>query len=78
MTDVGDPTAGLHLGDAGLEAGLGHGDELAALLVDLAHRGSEGGVAVPAVDDRPAVDGDDVALLEAVRAGYAVDDHVVG
>ena len=34
----------------------------------VAHPGGEGGVAVPAVDDRPAVDRDDVALLEPVRA----------
>ena len=34
---------------------------------DLADAGGERGVAVPAVDDRPAVDRDDVAFLQAVR-----------
>ncbi len=38
----------------------------------------EGGVAVVALDDRPAVDRDDVALVQPVAAGDAVDDHVVG
>ena len=43
----------------------------------LADRRGERGVAVPAVDDRPAVDRDDVAVLQPVRPRDAVDDHVV-
>ena len=35
--------------------------------VDLAHPRGEGGIAVPALDDRAAVDRDDVALLEPER-----------
>ena len=52
-------------------------DGVSALLIDGAHRGREGGVAVPAVDDRPAVDRHDVALLEHPRPGDAVHDDLV-
>src|SRR5690606_34959975 len=45
--------------------------------VHLADRGGEGGVAVVAVDDRPAVDRDDVALLEAAVVGDAVHHDLV-
>ena len=66
-------------GDGGVEALERHVDEALRLGVDRPHAGGEGGVAVPAVDDRPAVDRDDVALLEDhVGRRDAVDDHVVG
>ena len=42
------------------------------------HGHGVGGVAVVALDDGPAVDGEDVALLQHVVARDAVDDHVVG
>ena len=44
---------------------------------DLADRHREGGVAVVALDDGPAVDREDVALLEHLGARDAVDDLVV-
>ena len=53
---------------AGREGRLGDVDQPLRLGVDLPHPGGEGGVAVPALDDRAAVDGDEVALLEPVRA----------
>ena len=57
----------LHRLDPGRERRLGDVDEALRLGVDLPDAGGEGGVAVPALDDRPAVDGDEVALLEPVR-----------
>ena len=48
------------------------------LVVDLADRDRDRGVGVPALDDRPAVDRDDVAVLEHDGvAGDAVHDHLV-
>ena len=64
--------------DAGDQRRLRDVDEPLRLGVDLPHPGGEGGVAVPALDDRPAVDRDEVALLQPVRARDAVHDHVVG
>ena len=52
--------------------------QLLGLLGDVADAHGEGGVAVVALDDGAAVDGEDVPLLEHVGAGDAVDDHVVG
>ncbi len=72
-----EPVAVHHLGDPGPERLLGDLDQAGALGVDSADARGERGVAVPAVDDRPAVDRDDVALLEHPRAGDAVDDHLV-
>ncbi len=63
------------LRDARPQAALGHLDQLLRLLGDAADAHGERGVAVVALDDRPAVDGEDVALLEHVGAGDAVDDH---
>ena len=49
------------------------------LVGHVAHGGGEGGVAVPAVDDRAAVDRDDVAVGEHDVVGrHAVHDHGVG
>src|SRR5436190_20326952 len=77
VADVGEAVAVADLGDGGLEALLGDLHEPAGVLADLADRDGDGGVAVVALDDRPAVEGDDVALLEDVGAGDAVHDHVV-
>ncbi len=78
VADVGQPVAVDHLVDAGEEALVGHLDQTGGLLGDLADGRGEGGVAVVALDDRPAVDRDDVALLQRRVVGDAVDDHVVG
>ena len=77
VADVGEAAAGDHGLDAGAQRRLGDLEQPLRLVGDLPDAGGEGGVAVVALDDRPAVDGDDVALVEPVRAGDAVDDHVV-
>ena len=46
-------------------------------VVDLADRHRDRGVGVPALDDRTAVDRDDVAVLEHAAPGDAVHDHLV-
>ena len=52
-------------------------DQVLRLVVDLADRHRDRGVGVPALDDRPAVEREDVALLEHGVVGDAVHDHVV-
>ena len=51
--------------------------EAGRLVVDPADRHGDGGVGVPALDDRPAVDREDVALLEDPGTRDAVDDDLV-
>ena len=58
-------------------AAAGHVDEALRLVVDLADGDRHRGVGVPTLDDRPAVDRDDVALLEDAHPGDAVHDHLV-
>ena len=76
--DVAQPVAGHGRVDRGLQRGPGHVDQPLRLVVDLADRNGHRGVGVPALDDRAAVDRDDVALLEHPVAGDAVHDHLVG
>ncbi len=63
--DVAEPVTLHHLVDRRLERPAGHLDEALRLVVDLADRHGHRGVGVPALDDRPAVDREDVALLRA-------------
>src|SRR5262249_51603269 len=56
---------------------LGDLDEAGALGVDAPDGSGERGIAVPTVDDRPAVDRDDVALLEHPGPRDALDDALV-
>ena len=76
-TDVGQAAPRLHGCHAGLEGRFGDVDQALRLGIDRAHPGREGGITVPAFDDRSAVDGDEVALLEPVGTGDPVHDHVV-
>ena len=64
--------------DAGPQAALGHLEQLLGLLGDGPDAHGEGGVAVVALDDGAAVDGEDVPLLEHVAPRDAVHDHGVG
>ncbi len=77
MGDVGDPAAEVRGGDPAPHRLLGDADQLAHLVGYVADRDRRGGVAVPALDDRPAVDRHDVALFEHPVAGDAVHDLVV-
>src|SRR5690606_37874538 len=63
--------------DATPEALLGDVDQLLDLGRDLADGHRDGGVAVPAVHDRTAVDGDDVALHELSLPRDAVHHLVI-
>src|SRR5690606_13909830 len=74
---VAQAGAGHQLGDARLERPARHLDEPLGDRVGPAHGGGEGGVAVVAVDDRPAVDRDDVALIQPAVVGDAVHDDLV-
>ena len=67
-----------HLLDPGPEAPLGDLQQLLGLLGDGADAHGEGGVAVVALNDGAAVDGEDVPLLQHVAARDAVHDHGVG
>ena len=64
--------------DPGPQAALGDVEQLLGLLGDRPDAHGEGGVAVVALDDGPAVDGEDVPLLEHVAARDPVHDHGVG
>ena len=76
--DVAEPVADDDLVDGGLEGGPGDLDEPLRFGVDLADGDGDGRVGVPALDDRAAVDGEDVALLEDhLLARDAVDDDLV-
>src|SRR5207248_5554855 len=78
VADVGEAIPVTDLGDGGLQALVGDLHQPAGVLAHLAHGDGHRRVAVVALDDRPAVEGDDVPLLEAVAARYAVHDDVVG
>ena len=78
MAHVGEPLTRPHVGDGGGQRRLAHIDEALRLGVDHTHPHGERGVTVPAVHDRPAVDADEVALIEADRAGDAMDHDIVG
>jgi hypothetical protein len=68
-----------HLVDRSFERPTGDRHEAGRLVVDLADRDRHRGVGVPPLDDRPAVDRQDVTLLEHdVGARDAVHDDVVG
>ncbi len=62
-----EPLAGAELVDAGEQALLGDLHQPGRLRGDLPDPGGVGGVAVVALDDRPAVHRDDVPLLEDDR-----------
>src|SRR3954468_6109842 len=78
VADVGQPVAVADLGDGRLQALLGDLHHPAGVLADLTHGDRDGRVTVVALDDRPTVEGEYVALLQHVFAGDAVDDDVVG
>src|SRR5437588_5052500 len=78
VADVGEPVAVADLGDGGLQALVGDLHQAAGVFAHLAHRDGDRRVAVVALDDGPAIEGEDVALLAPVVAGDAVHDHVVG
>src|SRR5580704_3032808 len=60
------------------QRGLAGLEQLGQLRADLPHPDGDRGVAVPAVHDRAAVDGDDVAVAQdRVRARDAVHDDLV-
>jgi len=68
-----------HLLDRRLERSAGDLDQALRLVVDLADRDGDRGVAVPTLDDRPAVDREDVAFFEHnLRTRDPVHDHIVG
>ena len=76
--DVGEPATGDRPGQAGPHRALGDGEQRGVLGGGLPHRDGDGGVAVPALQDRAAVDGDVVALGQRPPAvGDAVHDLVV-
>ncbi len=75
--DVADPAAEPGRGDAGPQGGLGVGDQRDQVRRDPAHRHRDRGVAVPAVDDRAAVERDQVALTQLAVTRDAVHDLVV-
>ena len=76
--DVAEAVAFDDLVDRGLERPPRDLEQPRRLGVDLTHAHGDRGVGVPALDDRPAVDGDDVALVEHDGvARDAVHDHVV-
>src|SRR5579875_434866 len=78
VRDVTDPVPGPGLGDARPQRRLARVEQRLIRLVDLAYPHRDGRVAVPAVDDRAAVDRDDVARVEAaVPGGDAVHDLLV-
>ena len=76
--DLVEPGPRPELLDPGPQALLGHLDQALGFGGHLADGHGEGGVSVVPLDDGPAVDGDDVAVLQDVVPGDAVDDHVVG
>jgi tetratricopeptide (TPR) repeat protein len=78
VADVRQAVALDHLVDGLPQAALGDVDQPLRLGGHLADRHGEGGVAVVALDDRPAVDRQDVALLQHVGPGDAVHHHLVG
>ncbi len=73
-----EPVPRRELLDPGPQAALGDLHEPLGLGRDPPHGRRVGGVAVVPLDDGPAVDREDVALLQPVVAGDAVDDHLVG
>ena len=66
-----------HGGDGGGERSISGVDQPLRFSFDRADAHGEGRIAVPAVDDRPAVDRDDVADLQRTFVWDAVDDLVV-
>ncbi len=62
--DIEEAAAGLALMDGGFERGLGGFEQLSGGRTDFTDGVGDGGVGVEAVDDDPAVDGEDVAFLE--------------
>src|SRR5205814_7937800 len=78
VADVADPAAEAGSGQAAPHGLLGHLEEPLQLGRDLTDRERDGRVAVPALEDRAAVEGDDVTLAQhLVLARDAVDDLVV-
>ena len=77
MGDVGDPAAEAGGGDAVPQGLLGDPHQLGDVGGTSPTRDGDRRVAVPAVDDRAAVDRDDVAVVQHPVARDAVDDLVV-
>ncbi len=75
--DVTEMTTGMHGRDSRGQRSIGGVDQPLRFGLDQADAHREGGVAVPAVDDRTAVDRNDVASLQRAFVGDAVHDLVV-
>ena len=78
QSDIVQAVALRQLADAGQQALFRHPQQLFCKRRDIAHPDGHRRVAVVALDDRPAVERDDVAFLQHVGAGDAMDDDVVG
>jgi hypothetical protein len=78
VADVAEAVPTDHGADGRSERRLGRRDQRLGLAVGVADDRAERGVAVVALDERAAVDRDQVAVLERAVVGDAVDDHVVG
>ena len=77
VADVGESVAGACSPKTGPEGLLGHARELPDIGGDVADEHRESRISVPTIDDRSAVDGDDIAIGEVAVAGDAVDDLLV-
>src|SRR3990170_4905395 len=77
VADVGDAASEPGRGEAAPHRLLADPQQLSDLAGHLTHGDGARRVAAPSVQDRPAVDGDDVAVLQGARAGDAVHDLVV-
>ena len=77
VADVADELAGRQRGDPVPHGGLGDVGEPLVLGVGGAHDHGAGRVGVPAVEDRAAVDREDVPVLQDAVAGDAVDDLLI-
>jgi len=75
MRDVTHAVARASLVDAGRESLLADLEQPLGLGVDLADPKGVGAVCNQSVERHPDVDGDEVALLDAMVSGDAVDDH---
>ncbi len=77
VADVGEPAAELRRRQPRPQRGLAHAGELQRLGRHLADRHGDGRIAMPAVEDRSAVDRQQIAVAKYARAGDAMDDLVV-
>jgi hypothetical protein len=69
--------AGSHLGDGRSQRLFCAGDESFRITTDHPDPDGERRIAVPALDDRPTVNPDDVALNQYLRTRDSVNDHLI-